>query len=453
MGSYYEDEDVSRRLIGMIKRSVGKTKHEYLKELCKFRTKSADMYWSERMSREELLPYIMMSRSETFSDYAAQRLDDLIDRLLDGEYDRIDASNEAYFLLSACMFKESDKFIEVCRRIGKNHETFRSLNISWRGRVLSPHKLPEFLMKRREAEAENDGGESEFTAALIDLLAVTAANAVKTDGEHETFTPKLRELCEECPELYAPVSFFLHFISDTSEAYDKFSSYMTDPVMYPVLMWVLDGLGYNAKTGKYEQGSPTVYAGPENEKVHFLFDIDSLDIRWYRFFTEKILSDAENAAVCDPNYARAFCRRFSSLIYRITIPSDDEIMGLCRAYFGRSAVIAGNPADFAGLVKCGMINTPDELQRLALDIAERISMGKQTYCYHVMMSFFGGFDRSAKLSALNAAAEYLVWHDRSERLESRRREFFKQLELMNAGKPNVFEQPRTDTRSHHLCKA
>lgn len=438
MGNYYEDEDVCRRLIGMIGRSFGETKETNLKELCRFKTAAADSYWSERIGDESILPYIMMSRSEVFSNYTAHRLDDFIDRLLEPGINPIDAAHEAYFLLNSCMFKESDAMIGVFRKIGRNCKRIRSLNISWRGKRLSAPKLPEFLMKRRMIEDKNDG-ETDLIPALVDIIACTAANAVKTDGEFETFTQKAMALYEEFPEIYAPIGFFLYFISDNSEAYDKFSGYMLDPLMYPDLMWVLDGLGFNAESGKYEQGSPTLYSGPDNEKTHFLFEIDSLDIRWYRFIAEKITSDAESSAVCDPYYAKSFCRRFSSLMYRIVNPGSEEIMNICRAYFRRTAVIAGNPADFAGLVKCGCIRSGEELTQLALGIAERISIGRQSYCFHVMMSFFGGFDRSERLYALNAAGEFLTENDRSPRLESQRAEFFNQLMLMNQGHPNVFE--------------
>lgn len=438
MGNYYEDESACEKWIYILSKTAGKKRKAHLEELCRFKTKAADKFWSARIKDERYLPYIMMCRSEEFSDYTAERFSEFIDRALNGSMDYEEMVNEAYFLLNTCMYKESDKMIGVYRKIAQNSSALRALKISWYDDgTISPVKQPDFLYRRYLLEIENNC-ESDFFSLLTDTLIMTMVNAVQIDGEYETFTAKVKALYEEFPDIYASAGFYAYFTSDTSEAYDKFEEYTHDPLKYPVLMWVLDGFEF--EKGKYIQGSPTVFLGADNKRTHYSVPISEIDFRWYSFFTEKCLRDAENSSVNDPYFIGCFCRKFSGQVLHLINHDDERVMDACRKYFRRSAVIAGNPEDFAGLLECGEINTAEELDELVLDIARRIAEGRQTYCFHILFYFFKSFDHSVKLAAVEKAAEYLAEHDDSERLSEERAAFFTHAERMRRGEKNVFDK-------------
>ena len=101
MVSYYEDENLCSQYVTDVKLSFGSKRKKLLKELCKFKTAAADEFWREKIRDESYLPYIMMCRSNEFSDYLANRLNDLLERLISG-MNPSDAVNEAYFLLHTC---------------------------------------------------------------------------------------------------------------------------------------------------------------------------------------------------------------------------------------------------------------------------------------------------------------------------------------------------------------
>ncbi len=437
-GSYYEDEAACRKWISSVKRSFGKNREKFLEELCRFKTKAADEYWHDRIQDESFLPYIMMCRSEEFSDYCSSRLDDFIERIISGKGDYHDMVNEAYFLLHTCMNKESDKMVEVYRKIGRNYENIRKLKINWADRsIISPVKQPDFLYQRFAAEV-NEECENGFFSYLTDILILTMTNAIICDGENETFTAKVKELYEDYPEVYASAGFFAYFINDNSEAYDRFRGLMEDPLDYYKFMWVLDGL--ECKDGTYLQGSPTTFAGPDNRRVHMNLNIDGIDFRWYEFFTEKILRDAENADAESPYYIQSFCRKFSSHVYNMLSDNDEKIMEACGKYFRRAAVIAGNPADFAGLRRCGMADTPEELESIAMEMAERICQGRQSYRFFVMFRFFKDLDRKARADIISKAADYLLENDHSDNLALQRSAFLYHAELMSCGQSCAFDE-------------
>ena len=83
MVSYYEDENLCSQYVTDVKLSFGSKRKKLLKELCKFKTAAADEFWREKIRDESYLPYIMMCRSNEFSDYLANRLNDLLAAALD----------------------------------------------------------------------------------------------------------------------------------------------------------------------------------------------------------------------------------------------------------------------------------------------------------------------------------------------------------------------------------
>ncbi len=437
MSSCFENESHCNNCIKRIYSSLGKKQTEALYDLCNYKTTAADEFWRDKISDEKYLPYIMMCRSEEFSDYVAKRLDDYIDRVLEGGMNYDDIINEGYFLIHTCLYKESDKLINVYRKIARNSSKLRKINICWSSsESISPSALPPFLYKRFLLELES-GAETDFISMLTDTLILTASNAVKLDGEDESFTEKIEELYNDYPDCFASAGFFVSFLKDNTKAFDEFYEYTRDPICYPYIMWVLDGLEYEKNS--YVQGSPTAFVGPDNKRVHFSFKLDKLDFRWYTFFTEKIIDDAENVTISDPYYAMSFCKKFSGQLYGLLNHNDKHVIDACSSYFRRAAVIAGNPADFAGLLACDVIKTTDDLTALCLDIAERICQGRQRYCYNVMFHFFKGFDNEAKLEAISKTVDYLKENENSERMQSQRNEFFNQAQLFKSGKNSIFE--------------
>lgn len=435
MGNFYESEAECEKCISLFNSSAGKKKNLYLEELCKFKTKAADVFWRDRISDERFLPYIMMCRSEEFSDYCSKRLDDFLDKALEGIEYR-DAVNELYFLLHACLFKESDKMTDVYAKAARNYSKIIKMGLSWNGDIISQNSQPPFLYARYLAEREQDC-ENTFFTALTDIIILTMANAVENDGEYETFTDKVKELYELYPHVFAEAGFFAYFIKDTTAAYDKFSYLLEDPAGYPRIFWVMDGL--SRENDGYVQGSPTYFAGPDNERRHFSLDIKDVDIRWYKFFAEKALDDVKSFTTEDPFFYSVYLRSFSVRMIELISPDREEAMEYSRRYFRESAVLGGNPADFAGLLQCSCIKNVDELSELCLDIAKQICSGRQRYCYHILFHFFKEFSREDKLTAAGAAAAYLMENEHSERLAAQRNLFFEQYDAFVHDEQSFFE--------------
>lgn len=434
MGCYYEDNDAFEKQLDAALSSFGASKKTAMEELCRFRTSGADRYWSEQVPKPEMLPYIMMCRSDRISDYCAERFEDFIDRSIDGD-DYLDMTNAAYFILHVCMNKESEAMLNACRKAAKNADKLRGLKISWEeSDIITPPRQPDFLYARYLKEREC-GSEASFFGFLTDMLIITSVNAMDCDGKDETFSAKLRELFEDYPDVFTSAGFYAYFIKDTSMAYDRFEYLTADPLTYPEIMWVLDGLEY--ENGTYIQGSPTYFTGKDNDHCHKCFPIESLDRRWLYFLAKKPLSDIENSSVKDIYYARGFLGKFSTLLYHMINKNDAEELEIYRSYFRRSAVLAGNPADFAGLMECGGMEAQEDITLLGLDIAKKICEGRQTYCFRAMLHFCPP-DYDLRLNAVKEIAAYLAAYEHSDELREQREDFFRQAELFNSGKPCAF---------------
>ena len=147
MVSYYEDENLCSQYVTDVKLSFGSKRKKLLKELCKFKTAAADEFWREKIRDESYLPYIMMCRSNEFSDYLANRLNDLLERLISG-MNPSDAVNEAYFLLHTCLFKESDKLFAAYGRLASKYKLITDMGIGWASDdIISEKSQPDFLMQ------------------------------------------------------------------------------------------------------------------------------------------------------------------------------------------------------------------------------------------------------------------------------------------------------------------
>ncbi len=434
MAKNYSDEQSSQEIIRMAELSGGDKKSALLKELCRFKTKAADEFWGRHLKDTRYLPYIMMSRSDAMSDHTARVLNDLIDGIENDDEKRVSAVNRAYFLLNTCLFKESQEIINTYSKAAKQYDKIKKLDISWeRNDDISPESQPEFLLHRLMIEADI-GCENNFFNYLTDIIILSAANSMIYNSKSNEFISSIYELYKQYPEIYTSVGFFVKFMEDSSAAYDEFERFTYDPIDFPRIMWILDGLEWDKDS--YYQGSPTAFTGPDNERLHYSAAIPVPDIRWFRFLTDNVISIVENSIIRDPFYAKSFCRRFSDLNVGLICGGDNEIMGLMKNYFTRSAVLAGNPSDFMGLKKCGLINTPEELYELTMNICRNIADGKQSYCFDIMLKIFHFYSDDV-MPILEEAADFLKENDKSERLALQRQEFFTQLELFKAGKPNT----------------
>lgn len=422
--TYTNDADC-RRCIAEVFASVGEKKKNALKELCRFRCEEADKFWTEKITDDKYLPYVMQCRSDYISDCTAKKLDDYIERVLDGTSAYSDMVNEGYFLLHVCMFKQSEKLLSVYRKIARNYDAIRSKRIEW-GRIgsVSPVSQPDFLFARYAAEID-EGSENTFLNFLNDVIIVTCANSELADGRGSEFAARIRELYDDYPNAFTQAGLYAYMLRDTYEAYDRFKYLLDDPLDYPYVFWVLDGITY--ENGGYTIGSPMVYVGAENEKTHITVRLKDFDKRWLGFLTEKPFSDMECTAVADPFYAGCFMQIFSVRLYEILDLNNAELRQMCREYFRKACVVGGNAVDFAGLNDCSDVLSADMLNDLAMEIAYRIVQGRQRYCYYEFFHYLIKPSKELKLSAINKAAEYLEQNEHSPMLSEQRKSFREQL--------------------------
>lgn len=435
MSSYYNDDANAQKVIMSLSFKSKKRKNEIMEELCRFRANTAGQFIGFSFDINYNIHYQILSRSDLLSDRWAKLTKDFLENELESA-DYTEAVNKAYYLLHMCRNKESDAMLEVYRTIGKKSQIIKDRHISWEDRdIISPYFQPELLYRMSILERQHFC-ETGFFEFLNDTIILTMMNAILCDGEDETFTQNIRELYEEFPDVYSPAGFFAYFIKDTSEAYDRFKSYLEDPLKYPHILWVLDGV--ERENGRFIQGSPTAFVGENNEKRHYSLPIPNLDFRWIEFLTQKPIEDIGTIGITDIHFIHGYLSRFSDLIIHIIDPSDERIFHACTVYYKQTVLLSGSAADFAGLTICGGIRTPEEMTMLGLEIAKRICEGKMIYCFRSMFAFIG-FDYNERLSAIKEIAAYLREHEHSEEHREQRNDFFRQAELYNAGKPSAFD--------------
>lgn len=405
MNKYYEDEDICNALIDRLEHSRGEQRQLMLRELCSFKTKAADDYWFEHSER--YLPYVMICRSERFSDYCADKLKSFCETAAETK-DGYDTAGEAYFILNSCLFKESDKLFSCYSYIARLARKLRSRHINWGvPGAAALERLPDFLGERLSLEMENESIESDFFSRLNDVIITTAANAIRLDKEEETVTEKVKELYGKHPEVYAAAGFYAHFVKDTSDAFDKFEWYTCDPIYYPPLLWVLGGLSY--KEGGYIQNAPAAYLGKENRFVHIQTVIDNVDIRWFRFLCRKPFEDMERSSVKNPYYKREFINNFAFIVSALAGNEDSGRKEMCREFLMRAACETGSRAAFEGLAEHKFVSSSDELTALTEDICRNVIDGRCAYCFHDLFSVFNpeNCDLQGICDAVELAADRL----------------------------------------------
>ncbi len=447
MNNFYRDDEKFKELAFRTFRSFGKKRRAMMYELCRFRCRAADEFWSRDLKQADkikLLPYMMMCRSDVMSDRGAEQLEQFVVDYT--EYDDHQMSfsagtgrelaGQAYCLLSACLFKESDKMLHACEKIGQRIGRIRELDIHWTSDELSDMGMPPFLEERCILEEQN-GSKTDMIGFLNDILINTAANARMTDGNESEFVAALSRLADNYPEAFAPAGFYADFITDSGNAYDKYEAFRSEPLGYTVIMRTLSGL--NIGQNGFEIGAPHIFIGEDNERLCLRMPVE-LDGRWLDFIIDKPFDDLERIKVKSPYYAASFLMKFSRIVYELTSSKDAALLARCRDYFVKSSVIGGNPADFAGLIRSGAVKDMEQLTALAVNIAKRICEGRQICCYKAMSRFFllSSFNREQMLSALSAAEEYLVENGGAELPTVPH--FLSELALMREGRSNSLER-------------
>lgn len=404
MSNYYEDEDICTALIDRIEGSFGSKRKVMLKELCSFKTKAADEFWTEYSDR--YLAEIMMCRSDRFSDVCADKLTDLSERAA-GHPDAHELAGESFFVLGSCMFKESDKMFRAYEEVARNAVKIRSRHINWASPgAINPGRLPDFLGERLNAERTDDCIESDFFSRLNDVIIITAANAITLDKEKEKVTERVKYLYDKYPDVYGAAGFFAHFVTDSAAAYEKFKGCTLDPISYPILLWVLGGLSHNGKC--YTQNAPAAYIGEDNELIQIKLPLENIDPRWYEFLSQKPLRDIEISSVKSAAYNKAFLDNFTFIVSAAVNKNDPVQMEMCREYLFRAAELSGSRAAFEGLIDHGFVKTAEELLNLTKAICKSVSEGVCVYCFYDLFTTFtpSNSDVDGFCEAVRYAADY-----------------------------------------------
>ncbi|MGN1135560.1 MAG: hypothetical protein ACI4SF_05005 [Oscillospiraceae bacterium] len=404
----------AEQLIKRVNEKNEPEKREALMKLCELRCSEADAFFADKLENKDFLPYLFCCRSDAVSDYAAERLDIMADKLLSGE--KV-SSEELLTVINLIIFKESDRLMEVLGKIGENYSELKDVEADF-FEVLS-FSEDDFIRSRCTEEIDC-GCETKLFKALNDVLICT------TLFSEDNFSEKVMALYEKCPEAYRSAGFFVCFIEDNYSAYDRFAANINSPDDIPPLLSVLNGLSYKAGEGVYVEFGPQWFRGPKNEKWHsFRVLGNQIDCRWADFLTEKVPIEAlklyfntEDEFSC--------CRMYSDLLTFIVNPKDKTTEKYC-GYFRMMAGKYTSPADMKGLELCQGISGHE--QEIIFSIVDSITAG--TNCYKSIYRAFTYFvmPRRKKSALIESVVNYVRQHETDPNRAFGRNEFFYQAEL------------------------
>ena len=110
-------------LIGKLAQVKGEEKRQVLLSLCDFRSDAADAFWSKRLERPGYgyLPYFCFSRSDAVSDFAAEKLEHVVNQLVIVKNQfSAEMTEAAWTALNLAVFKESAAMLRVLEMIGRH---------------------------------------------------------------------------------------------------------------------------------------------------------------------------------------------------------------------------------------------------------------------------------------------------------------------------------------------
>ena len=395
-------------LIGQLASTVGEAKRELLLSLCDFRSGTADDFWRKRLAcpGNGYLPYFCFSRSDAAADHAAAYLERAVERLLHESMPYSGGLTEAlWYALNLSAFKESDRMVEILRKIGENADAFADVTLDFQV-LLSSDTLPPFL--RRQAElAQAHNFETGFLRLLNDLLVCTY---VRSEGD---FLPSLLHLAEEFPQAFGYAGFFALFVTDPKAAFRCYAN----PVRIAQVLGTFAGLEYSETSGICLQYSPLWFYGAKNRIWQRKLQIPVPDADWMEWLCRSYCFSTE-----------AQRKILSGLLFQFTWMQPQQAQ--LRDYFFHAALEDTSECNLVGLMRCGGMEMTEALIH---DICEKISQGRNHY--HALFAVFELLDlkKAEKLRLLEQARNYIESTDHRESWYAQRNHFLHAVKLYRDG--------------------
>lgn len=413
-------------IINGIKQSKGDEKRKLLLELCEYRTAEADEFFSEKLgiSNKNMMPYYCYSRCDAVSDFAAEQLDSVVDKLVaaDLQYSA-ELSGEAFIALSLSAFKQSEKLVSALRKIGENYPKIKSMEIAF----LDPDYIPFF--RRLATEAYAHCCESNFIRLLNDLLILTI---VRSGFE---FTETVKRLYDDYPQAYGCAAFFVYFVEDNSAAFERFGK----PEFITEILNTMNGTAYIADEGCFRQWLPYWFYGTTLKIWGGSVTLSKpLDIRWIKLLCNEFTLE-QLSGHYGVDYARGVYRKFDAMMINLIVPGDEENNALLTEHFVRSAASGGIMDSFRALETLGFNN----YEKLVDDICVNICASRANY--YALYNAFAvmKLGKAEKLALLDKAEKFLLANDNREKFKNQRAEFSKEIMLYRDGKNGRFKSKIT----------
>ena len=400
-------------LISLYAASKGEQKREILLSLCEYRSDETDAFWKKRLQNpgNGYLPYFCFSRSDAVSDYAAEKLEHVVNKLVIVKNQfSAEMTEEAWLALNLSVFKESDKMLEVLRKIGRHGEELLPMMLDMPC-LLYSETLPPFL--RRQANlAFAHRCEAGFIQLLNDLLICTFA---RSKGQ---FLEPLLSLAAEFPEVYGYAGFFALFVNDPHAAFQTYAK----PSVLPQLLGTLAGLEYHEDTGTCSQYTPLWFYGVKNRIWQMKFECAVPDENWICWLSR---------AYCFADVEQR--KTLSSLLFQFTwMPQKEQL----RDYFFHAAIEDTSEQNLIGLMRCGGYEMTEALIH---DICEMICQGRNHY--HSLFVVFELLDltKAEKLRLLSQARGYIESIEHRESWYAQRNHFLHAVTVYQHDKRSLFD--------------
>ena len=306
---------------------------------------AAEKYYSGLLGKPgKNLHYLCQCRCKCVSDYAADELEKVTDKLITLNTQTLpqDMNNMLWSVLNLCAFKNSKHFLIVLKKIGKYHDRLKQYELDIHYLIHSQGIKP--FLSKRASKWFAYCCEKNFIYALNDLLMCSITRL------GEDFLQEMISLGADYPDCYGRVAFFADFVQDNHIAYDKFAG----PENYDVILASLNGVNYS-RTKEYYLYSPYWFMDNSNKLYHSRIRLGKFDIRWIEYLC-KLSQNID--AVCS-YYPTAYglavssYRHMSEMMLSIFDSSDEKQKMLLRKYFENTTALYANEADIEGLEICG----------------------------------------------------------------------------------------------------
>ena len=431
------DEAMStNELIEMIKSAKGNEKKQLLLNLCERNDDIANRYFLDNIDKKNMLPYLCLCRCHSISDYAAQLLDNLIDKLVllrkrgkltnDEMYTTFD---EIFYVINMIMFKQSDKLFEVLERVGEHYEILKSYMMSYYDISFS-RSLPAWL-KKRAGKCRRNCSESNFIKAINHMLIITMLSSNNIEN-------KIRCLSEKYPNAFGLVGLCEMFIRNSSTAFDKYGndSFSDD------ILTLFNQLEYCSDKNRYIFHSEPWFSGTENIEYGKEIDIlNDIDIRWFEYLTNKIDNKvvikhfSKNSMFCEISKRLAY-RRLDRILLPLINRNDDYMTSMLREYFVHNAVTYTNAEDFYGLELCENYDPAEIIMKITNNICIGINDFQAYYTAFSVIKM----RKQEKLKLLDVIIEFLRLHYNDDSNDNCQKysEFIKEAEAYRSNEKSVF---------------